>query len=69
MPERRAITAGRFLLSLDEQPALLKDFDGGNIKGEVVTMNMGPQQVAQKHISTLKFESFRIDVGMSIQGV
>jgi len=66
MPERPSFTAGRFLLSLDGQPALLKDFDGGNIKGEVVTMNMGPQQVAQKHISTLKFESFSINVGMSM---
>jgi T4-like virus tail tube protein gp19 len=66
MPERPAIAAGRFLLSLDDQLALLKDFDGGNIKGEVVTINMGPRQVAQKQISTLKFEPFRISIGMSM---
>jgi hypothetical protein len=53
-------------MSLDGEPAILKDFDGGNIKGEVVTINNGPENLAMKHISTLKFESFTVNVGMSM---
>jgi hypothetical protein len=66
MPTTPSVVSGQFLLTLDDQPALLKSFDGGNIKGEVVTVNMGPQQVALKHISTLTFEPFAIDVALSM---
>lgn len=64
--DKRSYTAGHFMLSLDGEPAVLKDFDGGNIKGEVVTVNMGPDNLPMKHISTLKFEAFTISVGMSM---
>lgn len=65
MPLRPTIASGQFLLTLDDQPALLKDVDGGNIKAEVVTTNMGPQQ-AQKQLSTLTFEPFAIAVGLGM---
>jgi hypothetical protein len=64
MPERLPVASGHFLLALDDELALLKDCDGGNIKGQVLTTNIGPQQPAEKHISTLKFEPFTIDVGI-----
>jgi len=64
--DKRSYSAGHFMLSLDGEPAMLKDFDGGNIKAEVVTMNMGPYNLAAKSISTLKFEPFTINVGMSM---
>jgi phage tail-like protein len=63
---KRAYTGGHFLLSLDGEPALLKDVDGGNIKAEIVNFKMGPQMFDLKHISTLKYEPFTINVGMSM---
>lgn len=64
--DKRSYTAGHFMLSLDGEPAVLKDFDGGNIKGEVVTVNMGPENLAMKHLATIKYEPFTINVGMSM---
>jgi phage tail-like protein len=66
MGDMRSYSAGNFALSLDGQAAIIKDMDGGNIKGEVVTINMGPEQFALKHISTVKFEPFTINIGMSM---
>lgn len=66
MADKRSYTGGHFLLSLDGEPSLLKDMDGGNIKAEVVTFKMGPEMVDMKHISTVKFEPFTINVGMSM---
>jgi hypothetical protein len=64
--DKRSYSAGHFMLSLDGEPAVLKDFDGGNIKGEVVTVNMGPENLAMKHLATVKYEPFTINVGMSM---
>jgi hypothetical protein len=66
MADKRSYTGGHFLLSLDGEPSLLKDLDGGNVKAEVVTFKMGPEMVDMKHISTVKFEPFTINVGMSM---
>jgi hypothetical protein len=66
MADKRSYTGGHFLLSLDGEPSLLKDLDGGNIKAEVVTFKMGPEMVDMKHISTVKFDPFTINVGMSM---
>jgi hypothetical protein len=63
---KRSYSGGHFMLSLDGEPALLKDFDGGNIKAEVVTNQMGPHNLPQKSISTLKFEPYTINVGLSM---
>jgi len=60
------MSKGHFLLSIEGEPCLLKKVDGGAIKGEVVTMAGGPDMLAIKHISTLKFESFTVEVGMSM---
>ena len=53
-------------LTLDDQLTLLKNFDGGNIEGEVETLNVGPQQVPQKHISTLRYQPFTFAVGLAM---
>jgi hypothetical protein len=66
MADKRSYSAGHFMLSLDGEPAVLKDVDGGTIKGEVVTINMGPDNLPIKHISTIKFEPFTINIGMSM---
>ena len=41
LPAPRSYSAGLFLLSLDGEAAVLKDVDGGTIKGEVVTIKIG----------------------------
>lgn len=64
--DKRSYTAGHFMLSLDGEPAVLKDFDGLNIKAEVATVNMGPENLPMKHISVLKYEQCTINVGMSM---
>lgn len=66
MADKRSYSAGHFLLSLDGEPALLKDLDGGTIKGEVVSIGGGPTMAVLKHISTVKFEPFTINIGMSM---
>jgi hypothetical protein len=66
MGDARSYNAGRFLLSLDETPSLLKDFDGGNIKSEVATIKVSSDKVALKTNTTLKFEPFTINIGMSM---
>lgn len=63
---KRSYTAGHFMLSLDGEPSVIKDFDGGNVKGEVGTIKMGPENVDMKTITTLKYEPFTINVGMSM---
>lgn len=64
--DKRSYAAGKFMMSLDGEPSLLKSFDGGNIKAEVVTHAQSTDLYAVKHISTLKFEPFKIEVGISM---
>jgi hypothetical protein len=66
MPAGPSPAAGRFVLNLDDQPVLLQSFDGGNIRGEVVTTSMGDQRPATKHISTVAFEPITVGLGMSM---
>jgi phage tail-like protein len=65
-PDKRSYSAGHFLLSIDNQPAVLKKLSGLNVKAEVATVNMGPEQLAMKHISVLKYEPCTLEVGMSM---
>ncbi len=66
MPPSPSVASGQLFLLLDDQPALIQSADGGNIKGEVVTVNLGPEQLAMKHISRLTFEPFSIGVGLAM---
>lgn len=61
-----AASGGQFLLTLDDQHTLLKSVDGGGIKAEVVTIDRGPQELAQKHISTPNYGPIAIEIGMSM---
>lgn len=66
MADKRSYTAGHFMLSLDGEPSIIKDFDGGNIKGEVNVIQQGPDLVPLKTITTLKYEPFTVNVGISM---
>jgi hypothetical protein len=53
-------------MSLDDHTTRLRNFEGGNIEGEVETFDRGPQQTALKRISAIRFEPFTIGVGLSM---
>jgi hypothetical protein len=55
-----------FVMSLDDHTTRVRNFDGGNIEGEVESLDRGPQQTALKHISTVRFQAFTIEVGLSM---
>ena len=65
MAKQVPIVQSRYVLRLDDKPALIADVAGGHIRADVVTTSMGPQKVPLKHLSTLRFEPFTIEVGMA----
>lgn len=66
MSTKRSYTAGHFMMTIDGSPSVLKDFDGGNIKGEVGQIKLASDNLDIKTITNLKFEPFTINVGMSM---
>ena len=64
---KRTYAAGRFALFTDgEALGFVKSVSGGNIKGEVATHNMGPDNVVKKHLATIKHEDITVEVGMGM---
>ena len=58
--------AGRFLLYLDGTLVALPTLAGGAIRGEVVTFRTGTGTLPVKRISGVKYEPFRLGVGMGM---
>jgi hypothetical protein len=64
MAESRSFTGGRFMLDIDGQVAgFIKKTSGGNIKGEVTVHNLGPDIYQKKHLSTITYDPFTVEVG------
>ncbi|MCG8424661.1 MAG: phage tail protein [Proteobacteria bacterium] len=65
--DKRSYTSGHFLFNIDDSPAWswLKSVDGGVVKGNVVTENVGPDTLHFKHITTVEIEPLSVEVGMS----
>lgn len=63
----RAYAAGHFEFNLDGAPtaAWIKSVEGGAVKSEVITENVGPDDLSFRHTSTLSFEPFTINVAMA----
>lgn len=63
----RAYAAGHFEFNLDGAPtaAWIKSVEGGAVKSEVITENVGPDDLSFRHTSTLAFEPFTINVAMA----
>ncbi len=59
-------SADHFILYLDGGPTVLKNFEGGDVKGKVETAGKGPRDLPAKNISTLKLEPMVIEVGISM---
>lgn len=67
MAGKRTYAAGRFALFTDgEALGFVKSVSGGNIKGELATHNMGPENIIRKHIATIKHEDITVEVGMGM---
>ena len=58
--------ADHFILYLDGGPTILKNFEGGNIKGEIETAGTGSGNLPGKNISALKFEPILLHAGISM---
>lgn len=63
----RSYAAGHFLFNLDGSPATsyLRSVDGGVVKGNVITENVGPDALRFKHISTVQIEPLNVELAMS----
>jgi hypothetical protein len=57
---------GRYLLNLDGTLVALPTLAGGAIRGEVVTFRTGTGNLPVKRISAVKYEPFRLGVGMGM---
>jgi hypothetical protein len=69
MADARSYTAGRFQFTTDggsKSLGYVKSVTGGNIKGEVVTHSLGPDNVHKKHLATIAHEPFTVEVGMGM---
>ena len=65
MPSK-SYSAGHFLLSLDGTHARLDKLAGGSIRGEVAIFRTGSESLPVKRISAVRYEPFRLAVGMGM---
>lgn len=64
---QRSYTAGRFACDIDGQiVGFVKSVSGGNIKGEVATHQLGPENIQKKHLATIVHEPFTVEFGMGM---
>lgn len=58
--------ADHFILYLEGGPTILKNFEGGNVKGEIETTGTGSGDLPNKNISALKFEPIVLQAGITM---
>ena len=64
----RSVSADRFALFAEgEALGFVKSVSGGNIKGEVATHNMGPDNFAKKELGAINYEDITIETGMEMR--
>jgi hypothetical protein len=67
MPAPRSYVARHFALNLDGHPCgFLRSAEGGGVKAEVVTQQIGGMNMRPKHIGIPQPEAFSVSVGMSM---
>jgi T4-like virus tail tube protein gp19 len=67
MPEARSYTAGRTLLSLDEQEAgFVTSFEGGAIAADVIEEPAGAEPFIKKHLGQLRYEDIILRLPLSM---
>lgn len=63
----RTFAAGRFCFTLDGQTVgFIKKIDGGTIKGEVATHDLGVDNLQKKHLATISHEPLTMEIGMGM---
>jgi len=63
----RSWTAGRFAFELDGQMAgFIKEFSGGHCTADVITHDLGADQIARKHIGNLTYQPMKLKVGLGM---
>ena len=67
MDTKAAQVIEHYVLAFEGKPTgFAKSVSGGNIKGEVATHQLGPDNVQKKHLATIKHEGITLEVGMGI---
>jgi hypothetical protein len=66
MADGRSYGGGSYVLTIDDSPAIVKSVEGGTPVAEVMKIDMGPNKLAIKSISTLKYEDMKLEIGMSM---
>jgi hypothetical protein len=66
MADGRSYGGGSYVLTIDDSPAIVKSVEGGTPVAEVMKIDMGPNKLAIKSISTLKYEDLKLEIGMSM---
>lgn len=63
----KAYSSGHFMFTLDGTPdtAWIKSVDGGGVKSEVVTENVGVDDMSFRHTSTIEIEPINLQVAVS----
>ena len=63
----RSYVAGRYALELDGIVAgWVKSVEGGHATSDVVIEQLGPDYIQKKHISNLKYEDIKLDIGIGM---
>ena len=67
MAEQRSHTAGRFSLEIDGYNAgFLKKFSGMAMEADIVSNDLGPDNVQKKHVSNIKWTPGKATVGIGM---
>lgn len=64
MADQRTYTAGRFILEIDNsRVAVVKKFDGLSMEADIVSNDLGPDNMQAKHVSNIKWTPGKVTVG------
>ena len=67
MADQRSMTAGRFMLEIDNwNVGFLKKFSGLAMEADIVANDLGPANVQKKHVSNIKWTPGKATVGIGM---
>ncbi len=67
MADQRSHTAGRFVLDIGGvQVGYLKKFSGCGMEADIVTNDLGPDNIQKKHVATIKWAPGKATVGIGM---
>ena len=67
MADKRTYTGGRFVLEIENsRVAFLKKFDGLSMEADIVSNDLGPDNVQKKHVANIKWTAGKATVGIGM---